>query len=124
MRGSEGLHCVLASADVRDVQQRAAQPLAEQALAGRGGAVVQGAHQAACPTSLTALQYLYSRVGDVSSMSSNATWVPANLLAHVWHTGLDYAELLQKLPGGESVRQAWARKQAMESRRGVREGES
>ena len=59
MRGSEGVDCILASTDVRDVQQRAAQPLAEQALAGRGGAVVQGAHQAACPATLTALQYLH-----------------------------------------------------------------
>ena len=58
MRGSEGVQCILASTDVRDVQQRPAQPLAEQALASRGGAVVQGAHQTACPAALTALQYL------------------------------------------------------------------
>ena len=53
------MHCILASTDVGNVQQRAAQPLAEQALAGRGGAVVQGTHQTACPAPLTALQYLH-----------------------------------------------------------------
>ena len=96
MRGSEGLHCVLASTDVRDVQQRAAQPLAEQALAGRGGAVVQGAHQAACPTPLTALQYLYHCTQALRDV---------------------------ELPGG-SVRQAWARKQEVERRQGAGEGDS
>ncbi|KAA6429956.1 MAG: hypothetical protein FRX49_00388 [Trebouxia sp. A1-2] len=54
-RADEILNSILAGSNVSNVQQGAAQPLAEQALASRGGAVVQGAHQATCPAPLAAL---------------------------------------------------------------------
>ena len=42
-----------------DSQQRAAEPLAEQASACWGGALVQGTHQAACPCPTAALKHLH-----------------------------------------------------------------